>query len=213
MNGPYGPGGSTADRLTAALHARTSTLGEDTLTTRAPGYPSSGYVQREPLLPRWGWVVAALAVIASVVAGALLGLRADSKDTPVTLPPARTQTVDGDVTGQAKITLLAVRGQTLRLELDLKNLAPAGSTDSWSIGSKLGDGDYDLSGVTLTIDGLTVRPRKDGNDCDCTGQTTSISPQGTLSVFAVYTAPKTLPKTADVYVPGFGSWLDVPVSK
>jgi hypothetical protein len=217
--GPFEPGRPTADRLTAALHARTATLGEDTLTTRAPGYPTgpAGYAPREPLLPKWGWAVAAVALVASIVAGAVLGVRADSSKPPlpVTALAPKTQALGSGVTAQAKLTLLAVRGKTIRLEADLKNLAPAGSNDSWSIGSKLGagTGNYDVSGITLTVDGLKVSPLQDADeDCECSSTSSSLEPQETNSVFAVYPAPKTLPKTVDVFIPGFGSWLDVPVS-
>ncbi len=215
---PYGGSGGTADRLTAALHARTATLGEDTLTTRAPGFPaagppSSGYAPREPLLPRWGWIVAAIAVIASIVAGAVLGVRGGSaSDGPAALPPPQTKVVDTGVTAQATITSLTVRGQTIRLEVDLKNLS---SDKTWYVSTALGRGlgDSDLSGTTLTLDGLLLRPAEDASGACMCSDSGSIEEQSTRSFYVVFDVPKSLPKTADVSLKGFPSWLNVPISR
>ena len=214
-----GPPSTTAGQLTDALHARTATLADDTLTGRAPGFPTGGHAPREPLLPRWAWMVAALAVVASIVAGAVLGAGGESSSTVAQQIEPKVMRVgtDAAVQGQVSFTRAVLRGSTIRLELELKNLNDPKSDESWNVSDDFGHGssDYDLSGVTLTLDGLPLNPASDADGkCECSYTLgTNLDPQGGQSVYAVYNVTKTVPNTVDVYVKGFGSWLDLPVTR
>jgi hypothetical protein len=207
----------TEDRLRSALQARTATMGEHTLTTQAPQYPTTLVRQRQPLLPRWAWALAAVAVVASIVAGVLLGAHSSStaKENAAKLPPAVTQTFDSTKV-QIAVTSLSLRGKLIHLELTAKNLGVEGDP-SWSPGTRFGkSSDYDLSGVYLTAsDGSRLTPTPVSEDeCLCTS-TISIylKAQASTTLSVNFTAPSKVPSKVDVNVPQLQLFPDVPISK
>jgi hypothetical protein len=207
----------TEDRLRSALHARTATMGEHTLTTQAPGYPPTLLSGRQPLLPRWAWVLAGLAVVASIVAGILLGTHSSSvaKEDAAKLPPPVTQTFDS-ATVQVGVSSLSLRGKLIHLELRVKNEG-AQDDPSWSPGTRFGkSSDYDLSGVYLTTsEGTRLTPTPVNEDeCLCT-DTSSIylKAQASTTLSVNFTAPSKVPSKVDVNIPQLSQFEDVPISR
>jgi hypothetical protein len=208
----------TEDRLRSALQARTATMGEHTLTTQAPEYQPTLLAQRQPLLPRWAWVLAAVAVVASVVAGIVLGVHSSSvsKENAAKLPPPMTQDLDS-ARIQLAITSLSLRGKLVHLELSAKNVEPVDG-NTWYPNTHFGKGpsDYDLSGIYLTAgDGtrLTPTPVSD-TECLCTDTIgLSVKAQRSTTLSVSFNAPAKVPSKVDVNIPQLPQFEDVPISK
>ena len=225
--GEAGP--DTGERLRAALAARSAQVGADDPARARTGepYDRTGYTRpgddagwssagpgggrRAPLLPRWAKVTLAVGLVLSAVLGVVLGLHSSQKSTPA-LPPAR-ETSYGEDRARVQIVAFYRQDKFVTLELEITNLAPLGSDNSWSVNGAFAESGYDLSGIRLLdpVSGASYRPAEDGKgDCICTSTISLTIAAGSSSrVSAQFLAPATTVKKMTVNIPGVGSFPDV----
>lgn len=235
------PRQDTGDRLRAALAARSAQVGPDTPWASGDSYDRTGYTRadegewpsrtpgpggsgaggwsggpgrRAPLFPRWAKLTLAVGLVLSAVLGVVLGLHSSSDSTPA-LPAARETSYGSD---RARVAIVAFYRQDrfVTLELELTNLAPLGSDNSWSVNSAFADSGYDLSGLRLLdpVSGGSYRPAEDGKgDCICTSTISlTIEAGSSTRVSAQFPAPAANVKKMTINVPGVGSFPDVQLS-
>jgi hypothetical protein len=182
------------------------------------GYGDSpGPGGRPPLLPRWGKAALGVALVLSAALGVVLGLRpADDENGSAALPPPRETSYNSD-RARVAITSFVRSGKFVTLELELTNLAPLGSDDTWSVSSSLGtSSSYDLSGIRLLdpAAGTVIRPAEDADgECICSDTTgLSIVAGSSTRVSAQFPAPGPDVKKLNIDIPGAGSFRDVRLS-
>lgn len=239
-SGPGTGGPDTGDRLRAALHARSAQVGDPSRSYDPGAYatgdpygngayspgPSGAPAGRgaathgpqRRLVPTWARAAMATGLVLSAVVGAGLGLRSSSEGSAsAALPPPR-ETSYGDDRARVAITGFTRQDRFVTLELELTNLAPAGSPyENWSVGTALGaSSDFDLSGIRLLdpASGTSIRVAEDPDgECICTSTTgLSIYPQASTRVSAQFPAPQTSVEALTVDIPGAGSFRDVPLA-
>lgn len=141
---------------------------------------------------------------------------ADVAAPPSTVTLSRAARVDG-VPLRMDVALLRRVGNTATLDLRLRNNAAHGGP-TFVLGTYFDDEDWweDVSGIYLmdpaTGHRLPVRTDID-DECLCTRNTDDIAirPGGTAMLTATFPAPSRGASTADVIVPHFGAFRDVPL--
>ena len=222
---PYGPPPGYGERTgyTSQLDDSADQPGHGQSGYGPSGYGRSGSGQsayggspgRRPLLPLWAKVTLGVALALSAALGIVLGLRpADNASSA--LPPPR-ETSYGEDKARVAITSFVRSGKFVTLELELTNLAPLGSSDSWSVSNSFGSSSsYDLSGIRLLdpAAGTSYRPAEDAaGDCICSDTTgLSIVAGSSTRVSAQFPNPGPDVKKLTIDIPGAGSFRDVPLN-
>lgn len=210
----------TGERLRAALAARSAQVGPDepppteAYGSSEPGWRDSSRrpTGRASLFPRWAKLALAAGLVLSAVLGVVLGLHSSHHSTPA-LPPAR-ETSYGEDRARVAIVAFYRQDKFVTLELELTNLAPLGSDNTWSVNNAFaGTGSFDLSGIRLLdpVSGGSYRPAEDGKgDCLCTSTVSLTIQAGSSSrVSAQFPAPAASVKQMTVDIPGVGSFPNV----
>jgi hypothetical protein len=185
--------------------------------TRAESPGGGGGGGRAGLLPRWVKAVLAAAIVLSAVLGVVLGLHSSNGTSAnAKLPPAR-DTSYGEDRARVAITSFVRQGKFVTLELELTNLAPLGTSSSWSVNNAFAESSgYDLSGIRLLdpTAGTSIRPAEDGaGDCICTNTISlTIAAGSSTRVSAQFPAPVATVKKLNIDIPGAGSFRDVPLN-
>lgn len=133
-----------------------------------------------------------------------------------TVTLSRTARVDG-VALRMDVALLRRAGGTATLDLRLVNGAEPGGA-SFDVGDHFDDDGWEdsVSGIYLidSATGQKIRPRFDGHSCVCTrnGSDIELPPGATTMLTATFPAPSPGTASADVVVPHFGAFRDVPLA-
>lgn len=135
---------------------------------------------------------------------------------PSTVALSRAARIDG-VALRMDVALLRRAGRTATLDLRLRSNAPHGGP-TFTVGDRFADyegGPENLSGVYLMdpMTGRRLRARDYSGECVCTGDggTIRLQPGGTTMLTATFPAPSLRARSADVVVPHFGAFRDVPL--
>jgi hypothetical protein len=208
---PYGT--ADADRYGPAYDHAGPTRAEDRGSSYGSGERGGGWggSGRRRLFPRWVKLTLAVGLLLSAALGVVLGLRSSDHAAPA-LPAARESSY-GEDRARVAITSFYRQGKFVTLELELTNLAPIGSDNTWSVNNAFADTGYDLSGIRLIdpVSGASYRTAEDGKgDCLCSKTVSlTINAGASTRVSATFPAPAAGVDTLTVDIPGVGSFRDV----